>query len=201
MSCTTQNNSAGQAFRILLGQLGLNPALCDALVDWIDTDSNALPDGAEDPYYLSQDPPYRAANSYLASVGELRLIKGFTPEVVDRLSPYVTALPPSTANTLNINTASQDMLHYFMPDVNVGAIIEYRKRTPFTEISALHPLVSDDAWNRVQNLIGVSSSFFSARARVTQGRTSITYRAILQRQGGATAGAWPTVISITEEPM
>jgi len=202
-----QVNCNAEAFKILLRQLNLDPSLCDALIDWIDPDSNVtVPGGAEDSYYLAQDPPYRAANQPLASVGELRLIKGFTPQVVDRLAPFVTALPAqgtatagATATTININTVTPDMVRVFMPDVNPSIILEARKRTPFLKADDLLSQLPDKTKSRLQSLIDTKSNFFSAYARVTQGRTSITYRAILQR--GSSGSQWPTILSFTEEPM
>jgi len=192
-----QANLPADAFRKLLSRLNIDPSLCDALIDWIDPDSIVTePGGAEDTYYLSQEPPYRAGNNYLASIGELRLIKGFTPEIVDRLSPYVTALP-STATKININTATPDMLTNFMYDVNAETIVASRNRAPFTKVDDFHKLVNDQAWTRLNPLIDIKSDFFSANARVTQGRTSITYHAILQRS----ATGWPQILSISEEPM
>ena len=194
---TVPPNPWADAFRVMLTQLGIKPTLCDALIDYIDTDSAVTaPDGAEDSYYLGQTPPYRAANHYLTSVGELRLIAGFTPQIVDRLAPYVTALPTSPT-PVNINTATADMIAVFMPEVDPNVVVNSRKKAPFTSTADLTKLVGDQSMKRVSSLLGINSNFFSAQARVTQGRTSITYRAILQRA----ASGWPTILSITEEPM
>ena len=46
-------------------------------VDWLDEDIDPRPNsGAEDDYYMLQNPPYRAANRLMASASELRLVKG-----------------------------------------------------------------------------------------------------------------------------
>ena len=96
-------------FMRLLDVLGLEPALAPALLDWIDADINTrFPDGAEDDTYLLAEPPYRAANRPLASISELRLVKGFTREVLAVLEPHVTALPEVTV--ININTATPVVL-------------------------------------------------------------------------------------------
>jgi len=52
--------------------------------------------------------PYRAANLLMQSVDELRLVRGFTPEIVEKLRPWITALPQPTE--INVNTASKDVL-------------------------------------------------------------------------------------------
>jgi general secretion pathway protein K len=73
-------------YKRLLRLLDLDEALADALVDWIDDDIDVrFPDGAEDESYLLLETPYRAANRPLADISELRLVKGYTAEVVAKL--------------------------------------------------------------------------------------------------------------------
>ncbi|MDH5513412.1 MAG: type II secretion system minor pseudopilin GspK, partial [Gammaproteobacteria bacterium] len=49
-------------FQHLLKSLDIDPNLSDAVIDWIDSDTNARPGGAEDIDYLQTKTPYRAAN-------------------------------------------------------------------------------------------------------------------------------------------
>jgi len=98
-----------EVLKRLLGVLRLEPLLANAVADWIDPDSDARAGGAEDIDYLNLNPPYRAANRPMASVDELRLIRGFDVQTVRALLPYVTVLPSAT-NTINVNTASTVVL-------------------------------------------------------------------------------------------
>jgi general secretion pathway protein K len=103
------NEEALAYFRRLLEVLGLETDLALAVLDWIDADIRTrFPDGAEDEVYLLEDLPYRAANRPMVSTSELRLVKGFTPEVLAVLEPHVTALPEETL--ININTATPAVL-------------------------------------------------------------------------------------------
>lgn len=65
----------------------------DSLLDWTDDDRDARPFGAEAPYYQAAGivPP----NGSLASIGELRIIRGFDAETVERIGQVATtyALP------------------------------------------------------------------------------------------------------------
>ncbi len=80
-------------------------SMVDALSDWLDSnDMISGTGGAEDNDYASREFPYLAANSYLASVNELRLIEHFTPEVIIALTPYVCVLPQNNLHEININT-------------------------------------------------------------------------------------------------
>ena len=124
-------------FKRLLEVLDLEPALAPALVDWLDADINTrFPDGAEDETYLLADPPYRAANRPLVSTSELRLVKGFTPEVIAVLAPHVTALP--VAETLiNINTATPAVLralHKELDDSGVEQLIADRGEDGYADV-------------------------------------------------------------------
>ncbi len=58
------------------------PELIDSFYDWVDPDDEARLDGAESEYYLSLDPPYRARNGPVDTVGELLLVKGFSQAIL-----------------------------------------------------------------------------------------------------------------------
>jgi len=83
-----------EQFRRLLVLLKLPVRLADALVDWTDSDSTPYSElGAEDAYYLAQIPPYRAANRPLDTIEDLAQVRGYTPEVMRILRPYVMVAP------------------------------------------------------------------------------------------------------------
>ena len=69
--------------------LALSPELAEPVVEWM------LP-GGSDAYYLSLPRPYRSAHAPLTQVDELHRIRGFDAATVQRLRPYVTALPDRT---------------------------------------------------------------------------------------------------------
>ena len=121
----------------LLQELKLDPSIVHALVDWIDPDSNVSPGGAEDIDYLNGDPPYRAADQPLASVEELRLVRGFDAKTVATLAPFVTVLPLATA-TVNVNTASPELLAALVPGLALAdaqRIAEERLAKPFNNVA------------------------------------------------------------------
>jgi len=123
-------------FKRLLEVLDLEPALAPALLDWIDADINTrYPDGAEDDTYLLSEPPYRAANRPVASISELRLVKGFTREVLAVLEPHITALPEETV--ININTATPAVLqalHQELDDSGVEQLIADRGEEGYEDV-------------------------------------------------------------------
>lgn len=84
--------------------------LAQNLIDFVDPDHSGLGGTSEDDYYLSQDPPYRAANRPLLSVDELRMIEGFDSKLVAALRPYLTVYPLATRVGINLNTAPPHVL-------------------------------------------------------------------------------------------
>lgn len=65
---------------ILLPQMTEDAA--DAILDWIDSDDEPNPLGAEDSFYESSAYPYTPRNAPMRSLAELELIPGVTPEMV-----------------------------------------------------------------------------------------------------------------------
>jgi general secretion pathway protein K len=162
-------------YKRLLEILDLEPALAPALQDWIDPDINAtFPDGAEDDEYLLADLPYRAANRPLVDISELRLVKGYTPEVLALLGPHVTALPVSTS--ININTATPlvlQALHADIEESDVEQLLEARDAEadgePFTDKKAF---LAQDALAGLELLVDVDvkSDWFNVQTDVSVGR-------------------------------
>lgn len=87
-------------------------SMADSLTDWLDDDSSISgTGGAEDNDYASREFPYLAANNFLASVNELRIIEHFTPAIIEAIKPYVCVIPASDQSDqhkININTLSSE---------------------------------------------------------------------------------------------
>ncbi|MGM0430235.1 MAG: type II secretion system minor pseudopilin GspK [Pseudomonadota bacterium] len=83
--------------------------LTDSLVDWIDEDSELSgSNGAEDPDYESLPKPYLAANSPLLDLSELRMVRGYSAKIVNKLKPVVCVIPNESELKININTLEQE---------------------------------------------------------------------------------------------
>jgi len=69
-------------------------ACLDGIVDWVDGNLSSEPFGAEEDYYRTLDEnPYYPRNDLLPSIDEVRLVKGCTPEIVEKIRPFVTVYP------------------------------------------------------------------------------------------------------------
>lgn len=183
-------------FQRLLDVLNLDPAIAPAVADWIDGDTQArFPNGAEDYAYLDRQPPYRTANTRIASVSELRLVKGMTNKAYDKLAPYVTALPENTA--INVNTAPAPVLQALSDKIDsnqLKALVQTRVKHPLTSTSAfmqqLGLAASADhaspatkaAAEQLKSLIGVSSQYYRVEADVKLDETQLRLFSLLAEQ-------------------
>jgi general secretion pathway protein K len=162
--------------------LQINPDLVDALVDWVDQDDNPEPAGAESLYYQSQKPAYRAANAPLEALGDLRLVKGFTPEIVDRLSRYVTVFPIDGGSLVNLNTADPLVIQALDPAITQTMAMEIVQGRPFKTKVELDRIGSfQEIGARLRTDYDVKSDYFSARLAVTVNETTKTALAVLRR--------------------
>lgn len=100
------------AFEALLSNLQIDgisqfeiESMADSLTDWLDENSRISGSGgAEDDDYASREFPYLAANNYLASINELRVVAHFSPAIINAIKPYVCIIPDSDLHKININT-------------------------------------------------------------------------------------------------
>ena len=136
-----------QAALMRLGKrLQIPDDVWSALADWLDSNDEQRPGGAESSYYMTLKPAYRARNNKpLATLSELSLVKGFTPEIVSKLVPFVTVYsePGSSSLTrskVNINTAPLEVIAALdkkIDDTLAERVLEERRLRPFKSVAEL----------------------------------------------------------------
>ena len=190
-----QDGKAGDLERARLVQLfaakGVDSRMLDALADWIDEDSIARPNGAEDTWYAAQSRGVLAANAPLVRTAELASLRGARAETWAALASTVAALPPGTL--VNINTASADVLAAVLPDLageKLAAFIAERARKPFTTMAELRERMPRDTSVPEGSSFAFGSSYFLVTVRSRQGDSLAQARALLKRDGRT----WPTVV-------
>ncbi len=186
-------------FKRLLTNLKLDPVLADAVIDWIDTDSEPGPAGAEDSYYMNLATPYRAANQPLVQWQELARVRGFDSLTVQRLAPFATALPARTP--INLNTAPAEVLAALMPELtadDVANVVRVREALPYQNVDAavlkarpeLQKLKAGTI-TALGTVASAGSDFFSVSMAISSDSTQVRQTALLQRQAPP---AWPRII-------
>lgn len=88
----------------LIGEPGQGDSVAAAASDWIDSDADQQSNGAEDGSYRSLQVPYRTAGTLMADISELRAVAGVTPDLFQRLRPYLCTLPRAEPVAINVNT-------------------------------------------------------------------------------------------------
>ncbi len=150
-------------FTRLCEEVGLdNPnALADALTDWLDPDHEPGPEGAEDIYYFTQDPPYEATDGALHSLDDLILVRGFSKEALKKLEPFVTSFGNGK---LNINTAPPEVLRIWDAESAsaVEDLLSRRAKGPFKRLEELRDTLGVNVFTAInRNLdLAVVSSYY-----------------------------------------
>jgi general secretion pathway protein K len=188
-------------FKRLLSNLDLELAISDRIIDWIDANSEAKPQGAEDLTYLSRPPYYRTPGQALTHLSELRLIEGIDESTYQRLKQYVTVIPKSLNSPetkININLASTVVLKSLLPEFTTQDAIAL-----YNEGNAAHQTL-DDFFNqgvvqyhlpgnnnperaRLRAMIDTQSVWFQAQVNVNMEQSYFQKYALLKRTGTSTA--------------
>lgn len=173
--------------RRLLTNLGCDDpdALVEALIDWIDRNDAISARGAENGWYQGLQPAMVAKNGPLDTIDELLLVKGFTPEVVEKLTPLVTV---AGVTSLNLNTAPEALLTAWDTDVSpegIALLMQTRQEKPFKSLqdvqSAFGSGNQDYSALSRNGDVGVKSQFYriTAEAQVGDGMRSV--EALIQK--------------------
>lgn len=150
-----------EVFRRLFTALGIDQQILMAIVDWIDSDQNAMltPPGAEQPYYLGLTPPPIVRNGPLLTLRELLFVRGVTPTVLTRLEGFVTVLPPDRLR-VNINTAPVEVLYALSEGmVSDPGVVDRLKTTRETEAFTSVTQASLEAVPGLPNALGTNVEF------------------------------------------
>jgi general secretion pathway protein K len=133
------------ALKRLGAQLKLPDNIWAALADWLDSDELQRSDGAESVYYQSLKNPYKSRNARLTALAELSLVKGFTPEVIAKLKPFVTVYSDQgggliSKSMINVNTAPKEVIIALDRRIDEGMaarVLDERRIKPFRSVAEL----------------------------------------------------------------
>lgn len=172
-----------EAYRRLLTLLNLSSELADALLDWMDADAQLSgPAGAEDGWYLAQEPPRHAANQPIAEVSELSQVRGYDAQTVRRLVPYVCALPEQTP--VNVNSAPAEVLMAYLPGLDAAstARLLQARGCGFESLDQLRALLPAHQQHPASSQrLSVSSQYFELELGLQFGDVTQRFRALLYR--------------------
>jgi len=191
------NDAAVARFERLLDKVGADRRWARIAADWLDSDTvPGFPDGAEDGNYLSQNPPYLAANGPVTTTTELMALPGMTYEQYLRIRPYVAALPLGT--TINVCTASAPVLAALAAggtDFGDADSLKANRRDGCfpTKADFLASISAEDK-AALEPIISESSNWFRAVSAVSIGTSELTLYSLIERNS---AGGGRTVLRST----
>lgn len=190
------NRFRADTFARLLELLELDPAIRNAVLDWLDTDLEVY-DGAgiEDQVYgysAATQEGYSGKNGRLSSLAEIKLIKGVNDDVFRKLAEVCTIY---SSGKMNVNTIHEKVLTALILNIDEKApaqematkIIAYRevedqhfvKRNLRGQLieAGVDPRVA----RRLRGKLGVSSNYFSVDATANVGATVKSIHAVIKR--------------------
>lgn len=158
----------------LFRNLGIHDAMADRVRDWIDPDATAEGYGIEDT---------TNRNARLDSLEELLGVRGMTPEIFDKISPYLTV---TDAWPININTADPVVLLALDDELGedgVRKLIDGRPHQDFA-LPNIHATIA----TRIRAEVGVAykSNYFSVISEAMVEETAKTVKAVIHRSGTKT---------------
>jgi len=162
----------------------------NALADWMDSGDQTSSNGAETPYYKTQKPPYSARNGNLASIAELSLVKGFTPEHIVALRPFVTIYAAESGafvSKVNLNTAPKEVLTALDEGIDermAERILEERRLKPFQNTGELSRIPGGEKIS-LGTYVGVNGRLFRITSVARVKETARTVEAVVRLSGGA----------------
>jgi general secretion pathway protein K len=166
--------------------------IAEALMDWLDGDSEPRDFGAEDDYYFDMEPSYRTGNQRLQSVSELRLVAYVTPEIYAAIAPYLTVW--GSGETINVHTAPAAVLRTInaagdlspLGTGEVESLLESRAELGFESLQAMLDgpvFVNREIAPELKARLGETSSWFLYRGEVEVADRKARLYSVLRREG------------------
>ena len=159
----------------------------DAVLDWRDEDDSLRPNGAEDEYYQSLEPPYTPRNGPFQSIEEILLVRGVTEEMFHgtfqdgvKKPGLVEMLNVSgpVASRFDINSAPKGILMAFLEidDAAADELIKVRSEQPFESPQQAGEHLPLEAADKVEQFfINYRGNQFTVKATAQMFQSSAKY--------------------------
>lgn len=164
-------------------------SLAESIADWIDTDAQPEPGGAEDAYYLRQPEPYRTGAQLIHDVGELRAVRGMTDDIFAVLQPWLCALPVAELSSYNINQMMPEdypllasLLYEDYPALQMESVLRRRPPLGFSSVISFWETVNQNriaADPQVEQQAVIDTRWYDLQLTVQAGNSVFTERALV----------------------
>jgi len=168
--------------------LELDPNGVDPIIDWIDSDDETQPFGAEAGDYRDCDEGYCPKNGPFETLRELQMVRGISDNIYRIISPYLTIYGEGK---ININTADALVLQSFNEAIDETEARRITEKRPFEEVSAFTNHLQKELAAVWQDMLDAGShTWLTARSDVflltAVGRVNTTRKdayAVVDRSG------------------
>jgi general secretion pathway protein K len=207
-----------EVFGRLLRNLQLDPQLAGRAAAFVAAGQPleaAVPEGGEAVPPPGGQPPatpppsaaaQRAARSSVSgtpmkflAVEDLLTVPGFTPEMVERLRPFVIVLPDPAP--VNVNTAPAEVLAALVPNMSVteaNSLVVRRQRAPWRDMNYFSAEIGDSR-PVTPGAADVKSSWFIVTSRIRLDRAALDAEALIHRFPTLIAGGGTQVVWIRQQ--
>jgi len=191
----SQTPSLVRVFQSLLEEIEIDNNQAEQIAQslWEYLDSNNVPNssyGVEDSYYESLTPAYMTANTMMVDSTELRAVKGVTGEVMEKIAPYVCALP-TTDMRLNINTVNPEhsalvsaLFFGKLSSLAAKELLENRRNDGFSSVDDFVGEITEsglDASSKdsAKQFMDITSQYFELDAQVNLDTSRVRVRSLI----------------------
>ena len=166
--------------------------ITEALIDWLDADSEPRDFGAEDDYYFDREPSYRTGNREMESVSELRMVANITPQLYLALEPLLSVW--GDASGINVHTAPAEILRTIntkgdrspLSAAEGEALVELRGEEGFEDVESLlqSQVLNGRDLDYLRPRLLESSNYFLYSGEVEVADRVARLYSVLRRDGG-----------------
>ena len=120
-------------------------------------------------------------------VEDLLAVRGFTPEMLEKLRPFVIVLPERTP--VNVNTAPAEVLAAVIPNFSLSeaqSLLARRRNVPWDDIAKFQTDISGRT--PVADSVSVKSDWFLVNSRIRLDRAALNAQALVQRSATTPIG-------------
>jgi general secretion pathway protein K len=179
-------------FSFALRDFATADRIAQAILDWRDADSIPRSNGAERDDYLRDGLLALPTNQTFREVSDLLAVRGVTPEIYARVSPYLTT---RGSGVINVNSADTVVLRAIpgMTDQMLAQILSQRGNgRRISSLNSVMPRGGRGFGNDAQGgmTVNVTELQLTLTAYVGPQRLPVRLNAIIQRQGANSRITW-----------
>ena len=182
-------------FSFALRDFATADKIAQSILDWRDADSIPRSNGAERDYYLREGRLALPSNQTFREVSDMLSVEGMTPEIFERVSPYLTT---RGSGVVNLNSADTVVLRSVpgMTDQILASILSQRSMgRRISNLSSILPRGGGPFGGAANPLnsavtLDVAELQLTLTAYVGPQQLPVRLNAIVQRQGANSRITW-----------